>query len=65
MALKIALKRSLNFSVFIEMTGTLILAHCVKFDLPIIVGKNKDSKRAQCVLVVPDVMRSAQELFVF
>ena len=39
--------------------------HSIKFDLPIIVGKNKDSKRAQCVLVVPDVMRSAQELFVF
>ena len=28
---KAALKRSLNFSIFITMSGTLILAHCVKF----------------------------------
>ena len=27
---KAALKRSLNFSIFIDTTGTLILAHCVK-----------------------------------
>ena len=28
---KAALKRSLNFSIFIDTTGTLILAHCVKY----------------------------------
>ena len=27
---KAALKRSLNFSIFMDTTGTLILAHCVK-----------------------------------
>ena len=29
---KAALKRSLNFLIFIDTTGTLILAHCVKND---------------------------------
>ena len=31
---KAALKRSLNFSIFITTSGTLILAHCVKRLLP-------------------------------
>ena len=30
---KAALKRSLNFSIFMDTTGTLILAHCVKIML--------------------------------
>ena len=31
---KTALKRSLNFLIFIDTTGTLILAHCVKIRVP-------------------------------
>ena len=29
---KAALKRSLNFSIFMDTSGTLILAHCVNYE---------------------------------
>ena len=37
---KAALKRSLNFSIFMETTGTLILAHCVNISYDIILFRS-------------------------
>ena len=46
---KAALKRSLNFSIFMDTSGTLILAHCVKPS-----GTNLPSTTTYLYLMIPN-----------